>query len=371
MTTCSTFWNQLTSPLDERDLAGFLQALGRRTSSGRALLYRSVCDIDTVVVAEWFRPEEDDELPLDEGTLRTLTVPLSEAGDCLALQRHGAAYSPAEQSLLETAALLVEQARRRWNLEDHCQQLEARLETATQRLTEQESAARTWQRRAEAIDVYSKGLTHHCLTNSRALAHLANSITKESGFCPPPIRQKFETLQEIANRHQQLSEALISSARCQANGRNQEPLALAEVFNSVRADLQPLLRSRQADLQRSQLPTVLGDALQWKTLLSALISNAVSYGPGEVKVALEVSTGIDEHHFLLTDNGPGIPPNLREAVFAPFRRLHTAEEAGGVGLGLTTCREIVNRMGGRIWLSDTATGQGLAVHFTIPTNTKS
>lgn len=357
-------WREMAGMLAERDLMGFLATLGRRTRSQRAVLYRGA-DEGTVVEAEW---NSDEEFDSPDPTLRTLTLALDEPNLFLAVQRRCAAYKESEENLVEIGALLVEQNKARWAAQDKAEQAETNLQAVVQQRQEWEASSRTWQRRAEAVDTYSKGLTHHCLTHSRALTLLADAISAEAGFCPPTVAARFTTLKEVAGRSAELSEALMAAAKARAAGTNLELLPLAELFGQTRTEMQASIAAKKANITRGKLPTVVGDRQQWCSLLKALLTNAIIYSREGVQISLEVHSDLDEHHFILSDNGPGVPAKQREAAFEPFRRLHTAEEAPGVGLGLAMCRETVTQMGGRIWLSDTASGQGLAVHFTVPTH---
>ena len=77
-----------------------------------------------------------------------------------------------------------------------------------------------------------------------------------------------------------------------------------------------------------------------------------------------------EHELTVSveDNGPGIPPEQREAVFEKFRQLGGDLMTGkpkGSGLGLTICRQIIEHFGGRIWVEGAAP-RGAVFRFTLP-----
>jgi two-component system osmolarity sensor histidine kinase EnvZ len=98
--------------------------------------------------------------------------------------------------------------------------------------------------------------------------------------------------------------------------------------------------------------------------LSNIIDNSLKYAK-----ALRISASVDEEnaYIYFDDDGPGIPANKLEEVFQPFYRLDQSRNAdtGGVGLGLSIARDIINKHGGDIKLSKSRLG-GLRTTIILP-----
>jgi two-component system sensor histidine kinase KdpD len=80
---------------------------------------------------------------------------------------------------------------------------------------------------------------------------------------------------------------------------------------------------------------------------------------------IELSASVEDDELLveLADYGPGITPGDEERIFEKFVRGPAA--AGGIGLGLTICRAIINAHGGRIW-AENRKGGGVVFRFALP-----
>jgi PAS domain S-box-containing protein len=113
---------------------------------------------------------------------------------------------------------------------------------------------------------------------------------------------------------------------------------------------------------------VAGDPLRLRQIITNLVGNALKFtSEGEiiVRVARAADVGADAIHVSVVDSGIGIPQDKLETIFVPFTQADgtTTRRFGGTGLGLTICRELATRMGGRVW-AESGVGQGSTFHFT-------
>jgi signal transduction histidine kinase len=112
---------------------------------------------------------------------------------------------------------------------------------------------------------------------------------------------------------------------------------------------------------------VITDASRCQQIFGNLVSNALKYTPAGGTVRLTATADAYSWWVIVSDNGPGIPPEALELVFEPFFRLSRDEHSGieGSGLGLAICRELVHQLHGEITL-DSTLGQGTTITVRFP-----
>lgn len=101
-------------------------------------------------------------------------------------------------------------------------------------------------------------------------------------------------------------------------------------------------------------------------LFQNLLSNAMKFVEPDVQPKIEIRGQEMNSHwqFAIQDNGIGIPREQQERIFEAFTRLHGFEQYGGNGIGLASCKKIVQQHGGQIWVAS-APGEGSTFYFTI------
>jgi NtrC-family two-component system sensor histidine kinase KinB len=113
----------------------------------------------------------------------------------------------------------------------------------------------------------------------------------------------------------------------------------------------------------SDLPDAWADPEQVVQVFTNLLSNAVRYADTSVRIGAEATDR--EVRVAVTDDGPGIAPEMQERIFEKFTQGQGDTAPGGSGLGLAVCREIVERHGGTIAVAS-ASGEGATFTFTLP-----
>jgi signal transduction histidine kinase len=186
-------------------------------------------------------------------------------------------------------------------------------------------------------------------------AHFVGVIVKES-----------ERLTRLIN--QVLDLAKLESGAAEWHSVEVDLRALVE---SAAAATAALFRERQVRLRLrlgEGTPTLRSDPDRVTQVLLNLLSNAAKFcppGSGEVEVSLAVAG--DAVRVDVADNGVGIDPMHHQDIFEKFRQVGDTltDKPQGTGLGLPISRQIVSRLGGRLWVRS-ALGRGATFSFTLP-----
>jgi signal transduction histidine kinase len=144
-----------------------------------------------------------------------------------------------------------------------------------------------------------------------------------------------------------------------------ETVDLNTVAVAVLEQLEGEIGRTGAQIRCEALPPVIGDPDDLHILLRNLLENSIKFSKGgKPRVIVKSRHKEDQWEISVQDEGVGIDPRLRSAIFAPGPPTQSPLEAGG-GLGLATCRKIVERHGGRIRVVSEL-GRGSLFRFTLP-----
>ncbi len=159
--------------------------------------------------------------------------------------------------------------------------------------------------------------------------------------------------------------ALSEYARAGSAELRIEELDISECAAIAVDSLTSRIDDSSAVVNVGRLPRAVGDQGVVVEIFQRLLENALKFRRSENPVvSIECTVDAGEQVFGVQDNGVGIAESDQEEVFRPLRRLHSAAEFEGAGLGLALVRRYVERLGGRVWV-ESEPGEGSHFRFTL------
>ncbi|MEZ5853340.1 MAG: ATP-binding protein [Hyphomicrobiaceae bacterium] len=180
-------------------------------------------------------------------------------------------------------------------------------------------------------------------------------------------------MQDATLRMRRLITDLLAYARLEHANDALRTVDLNAVLHGVLSDLQVRIEETHAQIVADQLPSIEAQPAQMRQLLQNLIANALKFRKPDVAPVIKIC-GIVQCdaqnanrmlHLSIADNGIGFDPGSKEKLFKIFQRLHGRHEYEGTGVGLATCRRIVENHGGSIDANGTP-GEGTVFTITLP-----
>lgn len=200
----------------------------------------------------------------------------------------------------------------------------------------------------------------------RSLTGFAQLLQKRNeGKLTRESEEFIENIINGAHRMNTLVSGLLEYSRITSAGKPFANVQIPDLIRKVKSDLKISLEENKAEVILFDLPNLYCDELQMRQLFQNLISNAIKFR-SEVSPIIKISAELEERHWLfrVEDNGIGLDPRYKEQVFQIFTRLHSQDKYQGSGIGLSVCKKIIERHGGRIWLESTP-GRGTTIFFTV------
>jgi signal transduction histidine kinase len=207
---------------------------------------------------------------------------------------------------------------------------------------------------------------------------LRNPLTAIAGFIElaadspelanaPQAARALARAESAAARMDSMIADLLQYARMGGLQPRRDEVEFEEIVRAVLEDLDSALHESNATVAVDASVSVIGDATLLRALMQNLVANAIKFGHAagvtpRIEVRAHPLTG--GWRITVDDNGPGVPVEQRERVFELMER-GAAQEVPGLGIGLSTCRRIVEAHGGRIGINASPAG-GASVWMVLP-----
>ncbi len=338
-------------------VAIFLADADKRVQVQRGELLHFEFDPKESGVAQWVF-DHGERAGLGTDTLpgtSALYMPLAGSAGAIGV----VAVRPAEHSrlldsdqllLLETLVNQVALAIERTRLSEAAQQAQVNVETERMR------------------NAILSSVSHDLRTPLATITGAASSLLEGQRRLDPTAGLELaRSIYREADRLDRLLRNLLDMMRIEAGAvqLNKEWHPVDEVVGAALARLEGRLRDHTVNtVFPADLPLALVDGVLLEQVVINLVENAVKYAPAGSAIDLSASASEREIIVEVADRGPGIPAGEEARIFDKFYRAKPARE-GGVGLGLTICRGVIDAHGGRIW-AENRPGGGAVFRFAIP-----
>ncbi|MEY3022113.1 MAG: hypothetical protein RIS86_1311 [Planctomycetota bacterium] len=212
-------------------------------------------------------------------------------------------------------------------------------------------------------------------------AELLEEIARTDPAADPKRTRYIENILHSGRNLLEMINELLQMAKIEA-GRLEVaigPTAVGDIVEGLRAIMRPQSEKKRIALDAvldPGLPGIESDPGKLQQILYNFVSNAVKFSPEETRVTIDARRtaspeGVPSVRVSVTDQGPGIPLDMQDTIFEKFRQVdasHTRAHSG-TGLGLAICRELAERLGGRVGLHSVP-GQGATFFVEVPVEFK-
>ncbi len=226
----------------------------------------------------------------------------------------------------------------------------------------------TWEQQR----MFTDGMAHELRTPITLISGHAQSLLKHGA--PAEMSPALELIRSEAERMSSLVSDLLDLARQDSQRLTLQRQAiqaddtLLRLYERMAFKVGSRLHLDPGSEQAAPTPIGQGDLHRVQQCLTALVDNALNYGPADGAITLSSSTGTDGTLILhVRDEGPGVPPQEREIIFERFVRGSAAAfgQIRGSGIGLAVVKLLMETMGGRVTVCD-APGGGADFQLHLP-----
>lgn len=240
-------------------------------------------------------------------------------------------------------------------------QLNAALEQRVQERTAQLASTN------RELEAFCYSVSHDLRAPLRAIDGFSQALLEDYGpLLPVEGQQYLQRVRGASQRMALLIEDLLNLSRLTRHEMCYTRVSLSDLVATLAAELHDTQPQRQVRWTITPDLAVDGDARLLRVALSNLIHNAWKYTSKHTQahITFGATTVHGQTVYLVCDDGAGFDMAYAAKLFAPFQRLHRANEFDGTGVGLATVERIIHRHGGQVW-AEGAVERGATFYFTL------
>ncbi len=218
------------------------------------------------------------------------------------------------------------------------------------------------------LESFSYSVSHDLRTPIISMGGYSRLLLEEYAHCLGEEGQKYaKTIYDGAIRSTQLIEDLLTLSHMTYQELNLSEINMEELVEEISGELDSNRTGRIVQWDIQHLPPARGDQTMIRQVFVNLLNNAVKFTSKRETAVIEIGGRCEngQNLYYVKDNGIGFSMEDANTLFEAFKRLHSADEFEGTGIGLAIVRRIIERHGGSVW-AEGGINQGAAIYFTLP-----
>ncbi len=295
-----------------------------------------------------------DKTPIYADSLSAYSVHYLFLGSLIGIIAIAINFIRTQKSLTENTKILLQEIKAK----------NINLQNSTAQIEEQNKQLKTAN---QSLEKFAYATSHDLKTplrNINSFLGLMQKAMQKKEFHKVEEYHKIST-DSLNHMNNVIEKLLIHGSQFNSNN-NKEWINLNDIVNQIRKFIEPELLQKKFIINDSVLPSIYADKNKIILVFQNLIENAIKYNDKD-KPTIAIYAKITENlcQIRFEDNGIGFDENYKDKIFEMFYRLNNNEEYKGTGIGLSTTKNIIEEMGGKITVSATI-GKGATFNLSFP-----
>ncbi|HWR11478.1 MAG TPA: ATP-binding protein [Rectinemataceae bacterium] len=256
---------------------------------------------------------------------------------------------------------IIHDASARIKAENEVRELNQSLEQQVAKRTEE------LQETNKELEAFAYSVSHDLRAPLRALEGFATLLSEEEGGAISESSKHYiERIRYNAKKMSQLIEDLLRLSRVARQTLEYSTVDLSRLARETADEMTARFPDRKVSVSIQDNMTAWADRALMEQVLINLFGNAWKFTSSLPEASIEFKSmdSDNERVYCVRDNGVGFDMAYADKLFTPFHRLHSEQEYGGSGIGLSIVRRIVGRHGGRVW-AEASPNDGATFYFTL------